>query len=177
MQTHLIEWRRWVGLSQRELAEKAGVAVTTVNEVETGKRQPHPATLRKLAAAFGTDPRSLCRPPDAPDVGVARIRDAHDRLLAALNDANLTPEKIAQGWVALEGREDDGDVGFVWDEVRELYGWLGAIHDALATSGENQRAGSATTWSGGAREGRGADWNRSGVRSSTLESAGAGDAG
>ena len=150
MTTHLNEWRRWAGLSQRELAEKAGVAATTVNEVETGKRQPRPATLRKLAAAFDVDPRALSRPPDAPDVGVARIREAHDRLLAALNDANLTPAKIAQGWVALEDGGND-KAGFVWDEVREVRGWVGAIHDELAAIVEDRHPSVAGPWCYGER--------------------------
>jgi transcriptional regulator with XRE-family HTH domain len=46
-------------LSQRELAERAGVSPKTVLDVETGKIRPHPATLRKLAAALGVDPSAL----------------------------------------------------------------------------------------------------------------------
>jgi transcriptional regulator with XRE-family HTH domain len=54
-------------LSQRELAERAGVSPKTVLDVETGKIRPHPATLRKLAAALGVEPSALAehltRPP------------------------------------------------------------------------------------------------------------------
>jgi transcriptional regulator with XRE-family HTH domain len=46
-------------LSQRELAQRAGVAPKTVLDIETGKIRPHPATLRKLAAALGVDPSAL----------------------------------------------------------------------------------------------------------------------
>ena len=45
--------RRLRGLSQRELAEKAGVSPATVYELEVGKRPtPRPSTLRKLAGAL-----------------------------------------------------------------------------------------------------------------------------
>jgi transcriptional regulator with XRE-family HTH domain len=45
--------RRLRGLSQRDLAEKAGVSPATVYELEVGKRPtPRPSTLRKLAEAL-----------------------------------------------------------------------------------------------------------------------------
>jgi transcriptional regulator with XRE-family HTH domain len=55
----LRELREQAVLSQRELAEKAGVSQTTVVKIETGKIRPHPATLRKLAAALDVAPASL----------------------------------------------------------------------------------------------------------------------
>jgi DNA-binding SARP family transcriptional activator/DNA-binding XRE family transcriptional regulator len=46
--------RRRVGLSQRELAERAGLSLTTVRDLEQGRtRQPQPPSLRALAAALG----------------------------------------------------------------------------------------------------------------------------
>lgn len=46
-------------LSQRELAERAGVSATTIANIETGKIRPHPRTLRKLADALRVDPGEL----------------------------------------------------------------------------------------------------------------------
>ena len=40
-------------LSQRELAEKAGVSETTIVKLELGATRPQPRTLRKIAAALG----------------------------------------------------------------------------------------------------------------------------
>jgi len=67
--------RRLRGLSQRELAEKAGVSPATVYELEVGKRPtPRPSTLRKLAGALeveisdllGVDfPKGQAPPPEA----------------------------------------------------------------------------------------------------------------
>jgi transcriptional regulator with XRE-family HTH domain len=59
----LREWREHWGLSQRALAGRAGLALSTVNELETGKRQPNFRTLRKLSDAFGVSWPALCERP------------------------------------------------------------------------------------------------------------------
>jgi len=46
-------------LSQRDLAAKAGVNVTTINHIEQGKQRPNPSTIRKLAGALGVTPEEL----------------------------------------------------------------------------------------------------------------------
>jgi transcriptional regulator with XRE-family HTH domain len=68
--------RKERGLTQRELADKAGITQYTVSEIELGHRiDPHPTTLRKLAKALGisvgeffaeepTDPKALAPQPE-----------------------------------------------------------------------------------------------------------------
>jgi transcriptional regulator with XRE-family HTH domain len=47
-------------LSQRELAEAAGLSPTTILKLEAGRvEDPHPRTIRKLAAALEVDPREI----------------------------------------------------------------------------------------------------------------------
>ena len=58
-------------LSQRELALKAGVSHTTIVNIETGKIRPHPATLRKLAAALGVGASELAMHLRGPDAKAA----------------------------------------------------------------------------------------------------------
>lgn len=48
-------------LSQRELARTAGVTHATVWRLENGFELARPSTVRKLAAALGTEPRELLR--------------------------------------------------------------------------------------------------------------------
>jgi transcriptional regulator with XRE-family HTH domain len=49
-------------LSQRELAERAGLSPTTILKLESGRvDEPHPRTVRKLAVALGVDPDELVR--------------------------------------------------------------------------------------------------------------------
>jgi transcriptional regulator with XRE-family HTH domain len=55
----LAEHRRKRGLTQRELGELAGVAHTTVQQVESLSRGAYPQTLRKLAIALGVEPADL----------------------------------------------------------------------------------------------------------------------
>src|ERR671910_3290766 len=51
--------RRRQGLTQRQLGELAGVAHTTVQQLESLKRGAYPQTLRKLASALGIAPEEL----------------------------------------------------------------------------------------------------------------------
>ena len=47
-------------LSQRELAEKAGLSPTTILKLEAGRvTDPHPRTVRKLAQALDVEAREL----------------------------------------------------------------------------------------------------------------------
>ena len=49
-------------LSQRELAEKAGLSPTTILKLEASRvDEPHPRTVRKLADALGVEPKELIR--------------------------------------------------------------------------------------------------------------------
>jgi hypothetical protein len=45
------------GLSRQELADKAGVALRTVFNLESGERQPRGKTLRKLLEALERTPK------------------------------------------------------------------------------------------------------------------------
>ena len=48
-------------LSQHELAAQAGVTVTTISRIETGKVQPSLKTIRALAKALDYEPLKLKR--------------------------------------------------------------------------------------------------------------------
>jgi len=47
------------GLSQPELAERAGLSRFTITRIETGRRIPHRATLTVLALALGVTPAEI----------------------------------------------------------------------------------------------------------------------
>jgi transcriptional regulator with XRE-family HTH domain len=51
--------RRKKGVTQRELGELAGVAHTTVQQLESLKRGAYPQTMQKLATALGIAPEEL----------------------------------------------------------------------------------------------------------------------
>src|ERR671925_496402 len=52
----LRQYRAAAGLSQEELAERAGLSKRGISDLERGQRRlPHPATARRLAAALNLD--------------------------------------------------------------------------------------------------------------------------
>jgi transcriptional regulator with XRE-family HTH domain len=51
--------RRRRGLTQRQLGELAGVAHTTVQQLESLSRGAYPQTMQKLATALGVAPEEL----------------------------------------------------------------------------------------------------------------------
>jgi transcriptional regulator with XRE-family HTH domain len=55
----LRELREGRVFSQRELAKRAGVSPKTILDIEQGRIQPQPATIRKLAGALGMEPPQL----------------------------------------------------------------------------------------------------------------------
>ena len=51
--------RRRCGLTQRQLGELAGVAHTTVQQLEALNRGAYPQTMQKLALALKVEPKDL----------------------------------------------------------------------------------------------------------------------
>ena len=49
-------------LTQRELADLAGVSRATLISLEAGRENPYPTTVRKLAKALGVAPDALMEP-------------------------------------------------------------------------------------------------------------------
>ena len=51
---------RWAsGYSQQELAERAGIARTTIRALECGERRAHATTLRRISEALSVSPADL----------------------------------------------------------------------------------------------------------------------
>jgi transcriptional regulator with XRE-family HTH domain len=68
LRENLREARRRAALTQGELADKAGVGITTIVRIETGEiTEPRVSTLRKLAQALGVEPRDLLQDWERPD--------------------------------------------------------------------------------------------------------------
>ncbi len=59
MNANVRRFRTLRALSQRELAARANLSVTTVNRIEAGLCDPMPRTLRKLAEALQVTPEEL----------------------------------------------------------------------------------------------------------------------
>jgi transcriptional regulator with XRE-family HTH domain len=59
MNANVRRLRELRALSQRELAVRAKLSVTTVNRIETGRHKPMPRTVRKLAGALEVTTQEL----------------------------------------------------------------------------------------------------------------------
>ncbi len=57
--SRVAELRKSRGLSQEKLAFEIGMDLTSVNEIERGKRNPTLRTVVKIARAFGLRPAEL----------------------------------------------------------------------------------------------------------------------
>jgi len=56
---HLRSLRKKMGLSQEEIAHRAGIHVTYLSGIERGFRNPSTRNLRRLAQALGVPTREL----------------------------------------------------------------------------------------------------------------------
>jgi transcriptional regulator with XRE-family HTH domain len=52
-------------LSQRDLAARSGVALSTIAALETGSQGARPSTIRRLAVALKVQPSDLMAPEEA----------------------------------------------------------------------------------------------------------------
>ena len=57
----LRDLRKRALLTQKELADKSGVGVTTIIRIERNQVEPHGRTIRKLAEALGVEPEELVK--------------------------------------------------------------------------------------------------------------------
>ena len=57
--TYLRAWREYLGLTQADVAEKAGITQAALSQMENGESKLRKATRVKLAAAMGLDPQQL----------------------------------------------------------------------------------------------------------------------
>jgi len=55
----VLAWREHLGLSQAEVARKAGMKQPALSRIEKGDSRPRTATLKKLADAMGLQPEQL----------------------------------------------------------------------------------------------------------------------
>lgn len=59
MTSKLAHYRRNKGLSQQQLADFSGVSARTIQRIESGKVEAHPATLKMLAEALEVETEAL----------------------------------------------------------------------------------------------------------------------
>jgi transcriptional regulator with XRE-family HTH domain len=127
-------WRERKHFTQRALAQAAGCAVTTVNEVETGKRPPRVSTLKHILGALGIAPWMLEYEPNDPGLLAHNVYWAaialHDAFDAYAQDGR-TPTTFGSG--AREGG-DENPYAEALGMLEEVRWW---IAEAVVAAGEH----------------------------------------
>src|SRR5213082_388949 len=83
-------------LTQRELAERAGVPTTMISAYERSKRQPTLETLLRLLRAAGFDLRMQLEPYDAHDDVLVELEGARTRRERARRDRQIEAWRRAE---------------------------------------------------------------------------------
>ena len=95
--TRLKDVRQRKALTQQQLADRAGVNRVTIARIETGKDEPFPTTVRKVADALGVEPEELLDPvaesvADGPSaMAIIGMATEHplDRRLEVVDEENV----------------------------------------------------------------------------------------
>lgn len=93
--TRLKDVRQRKALTQQQLADRAGVNRVTIARIETGRDEPFPTTLRKVADALGVETEELLEPAREP----ATRAPANGPVTAPALDERITvvdPEDVAR---------------------------------------------------------------------------------
>jgi transcriptional regulator with XRE-family HTH domain len=97
------------GLSQQELADESGVGQDTISGIESGRHEPRPSTLRKLAAALEVEvvdffrESALAEKAEAPETGraVVGVGTTPEEATEYVERQLYEPAKIALDWYQL----------------------------------------------------------------------------
>jgi transcriptional regulator with XRE-family HTH domain len=102
----LKEIRRQKGWSQKDLADESGVGQDTISGIESGRHEPRPSTLRKLAEALGVQVADFFREPTSPKV--LRPRSLDELLERAGLETRwftLPDEEFNSWWLGVDWKE------------------------------------------------------------------------
>lgn len=147
--------RRHQGLSQKDLGGISGVNQDTISGIESGRHEPRPSTLRKLAHALGIEVADFFREPALPKVDASpspedeERRDKLEALREFYRDTQEGVDHLSDVW---EKRLDSNDLdrNLVEDFVKnvaaallpslqgELTSELGAIAQVLEMGEEEE---------------------------------------
>jgi transcriptional regulator with XRE-family HTH domain len=120
--TRLRDVRQRRALTQQQLAERAGVNRVTIARIESGKDEPFPTTVRKVADALGVEPSDLM------DTGASV--PARGPSVAAGNGAAHGPATGTAAALALDARITVTDEEDVWRLLRSEPDLLPLVNEA-----------------------------------------------
>jgi transcriptional regulator with XRE-family HTH domain len=128
------EIRRRKGWSQKDLAEESGVGQDTISGIESGRHEPRPSTLRKLADALDVEVADFFREPAVPLIEAPKEAGRLSAIDVALDAARrqIALEKQAMFSGQSEGELDQRHTNNAMQRLRgEEYGLDGNDAEAL----------------------------------------------
>ena len=91
------EIRRRKGWSQKDLAEESGVGQDTISGIESGRHEPRPSTLRKLADALDVEVADFFREPALPLAEAPREAGPAERTVYSFRgEPRVTSEQLRE---------------------------------------------------------------------------------
>jgi transcriptional regulator with XRE-family HTH domain len=159
------EIRRRKGWSQKDLAEKSGVGQDTISGIESGRHEPRPSTLRKLADALDVEVADFFREPAVSEASSFHMAAENFNGVADLlrwQLARVQPEQLpslvylgiaAANRAAQQKRQDvDPVLNDALEEelaaAQEVEKALSAIEDALYAIGDEAKRQNAAIAAG-----------------------------
>ena len=91
--------RKKIGYTQKQLAEKCGMAEITIRQYELNKREPRQETIEKIATALGVDPFSLYSFEMASDALEKGMNLKENMLLDNYRQLNTSGQQKADNYV------------------------------------------------------------------------------
>ena len=86
LSSNIRQYRLRGKLSQAALAEKAGISINFLSDIETVKKWPSPETMIKLAKVFNIEVYELLKPEEIlPDISDQVIAKYTEEILATIN--------------------------------------------------------------------------------------------
>lgn len=112
----VIEHRAALGLSQKQLADKAGIGVRTIGNYESGARLPYAAQLYKLAKALGVSTEYLKNDEiEDPSYGLDRMEYVEEMRATTSTKDSQNLEKM------LKANKEMFAGGTVSEEAKDAY--------------------------------------------------------
>ena len=81
------DYRKW---TQAEFAEKLGISINFLSDIENGKKWISPASMVKFASVLNIEPFELFKPVDALDASVSDLFTKYNDAVAEAVTASLS---------------------------------------------------------------------------------------
>jgi len=96
--------RNW---SQADLAEKSGLSIVYLSDIERGNKWPYLDTLVKIAGAFKIEVYELLKPENMPPPNTAKIQAKYNEEIIAILDKSFEMAKkyTSQSLTAMQNRQ------------------------------------------------------------------------